>query len=183
MRVRKHTLLDNGTRADLGMATCFSVYRYLAQLLVEHMHPDQKNNGGINTSIHSAEGFQMPLGVWFFLRLFVPVGPIIIQYALYGLGVYAPAFPQLTYITLLFTLSLVTLTEYKDIQGIIYGSVAPALAATFLYTVALLVQNNPTAYNNTLLLGFAVWLMLVVYNVIRVLLNWRRERSKRGKTK
>lgn len=124
----------------------------------------------------------MPIGVWLFLRIFVPAGPIIIQYALFGLGIYNPPFPQPTYITLLFSLSLATLTEYKDVQGVIYGSVIPALAAVFLYTISLLVANDPVAYNNTLISGFFTWLALIIINTVRVLLQWQKERAKADKT-
>jgi hypothetical protein len=66
----------------------------------------------------------LPFTLWVFLRLLVPTGPILIQYLLYGLGLFSPSFAQPTYIVLLFALALVTLTEYEDVGGIIYGSVS-----------------------------------------------------------
>lgn len=114
------------------------------------------------------------LGIWLFLRLFVPVGPIVIQYSLYGLGAYQPDFLQVTYITIMFSLSLATLTEYSDTLGILYLAVVPAIAATFLYTAALLVSNNKDAYNRILLTGFVLWLLLIILNIARVMIDWRK---------
>lgn len=114
----------------------------------------------------------MTPSVWLFLRILVPTGPIIIQYGLSALDLYSPAFPQLTYIILLFSLSLVTLTEYEDLTGILYGAVVPALAATFLYTVAILKSDDPSACKNTQLVGFYLWTILVIFNVLRVFIDW-----------
>ena len=69
----------------------------------------------------------LPFTIWLFVRLLVPTGPIIIQYALKALGAYDPPFPQPTFVVLLFSLSLVTVTEYRDLRAIIYGSMIPAL--------------------------------------------------------
>lgn len=117
------------------------------------------------------------LGIWVFLRLFIPTGPILIQYGLKGLGAYEPPFPQVTYIVLMFSLSLVTLIEYKDLLAILYLAVAPALAATCLYTVVLLTSDKPVVSNNTLLAGFFLWLVLVMFNTARVIIEWRRKRG------
>mgnify|MGYP000871098887 CR=1 FL=1 len=122
----------------------------------------------------------MRLGLWFFLRLFIPTAPVLIQYSLSWLGIYKPEFPQITYITMLFSLSLTTVVEYKDIQSALYASIIPALTATFLYTVALLVKGNDEAYFNTLITGFYIWLLLMVFNVSRVILDWRRTRVSVG---
>ena len=120
----------------------------------------------------------MPLSVWFFFRLVVPISPIIIQYALFAFNLYSPKFPQTTYITMVFSLSLATLVEYQGISGIIYGSVVPAVVATFLYSVALTVENsNPNAYISLLTSGFFLWLVLLVINVIRVIMEWRKRKS------
>lgn len=111
----------------------------------------------------------MAPGLWIFLRLFIPMGPILIQYLLWVLGQYDPPFPQPTYIVLLFVLGLVTATEYQSLSAILYGSVAPALAATVLYTVYLMKINQPAEHERALLIGFALWLSLVFLNLARVL--------------
>jgi hypothetical protein len=121
---------------------------------------------------------KIELELWLFIRLLVPTGPIIIQYALYGLSLIpTPDFPQITYRILLFGLSLVTVSEYKGLRGILYGSIVPALVATVLYTAALISEkSNPIGYENTLLAGFILWLLLVIINSVRVVTQWIKSR-------
>ncbi len=101
------------------------------------------------------------------MRILVPAGPIIIQYAMKGLHLYEPPFPQPTYVTLLFSLALATLTEYKDIKAIIYGCVVPALCGSVLYTVYILKNDKPDEYRLALVTGFYLWLLLLTINIIR----------------
>src|SRR5262249_45760900 len=110
----------------------------------------------------------MPFSIWIFLRLAVPTGPIVIQYLLWTVGLYAPPFPQPTYLVLLFSLPLVTATEYQDVKGILWGYIAPAVGASVLYTAYVLTINEPTKHARALLFGFVMWLILVFINVIRV---------------
>lgn len=126
----------------------------------------------------ASDNDKVELELWLFVRFLVPTGPIIIQYGLYGLSLIPrPHFPQITYIILLFGLSLVTVSEYKGLRGILYGSIVPALIATVLYTAALISEkSNPTGYENTLLTGFALWLFLVIMNTFRVVMQWRKSR-------
>src|SRR6266852_3887403 len=91
-----------------------------------------------------------PLLVWIFLRLIVPIGPIIIQYSLKALGLYTPPFPQPTFVVLLFSLALVTITEYSDVRALLYGCVVPALGASVLYTVYVLKINSPQEHRSAL---------------------------------
>lgn len=114
----------------------------------------------------------MPLTTWFILRLFVPLAPVLIQLLLAYIGVFKPAFPQPTFILLLFTLSVVTITEYEEIRKIFALSVLPVLLATVLYVVHLLVPNDPVAQQKALLLGFYAWLVLGVIHSIRVISEW-----------
>lgn len=113
----------------------------------------------------------MPFGVWIFVRLLVPTGPILIQYLLSALGLYKPPFPQATYVVLLFSLSLVTLTEYQSLPLAIYGSVIPAISASVLYTAYILNIERPEYHYRTLLFGFYLWTFLVVVNVLRILID------------
>jgi hypothetical protein len=109
----------------------------------------------------------VPFSVWIFVRIIVPTGPILIQYALKYLHLYNPPFPQPTYVTLLFSLALATLTEYTDITAIIYGCVIPALCGCVLYTVYILESKNPDDYRLALIAGFYLWLLLLTINIIR----------------
>ena len=113
----------------------------------------------------------MRLGLWLFLRIIVPTGPILIQYGLHAFGAYDPVFPQITYVVLLFGISLVTLTEYTNIVAIIYLSVIPSGIAIFLYTAILFVPSGSPTHNNMLLFGFVLWITLLFINVLRVLLD------------
>jgi hypothetical protein len=109
----------------------------------------------------------VPFPVWIFVRIIVPTGPILIQYGMKFLKLYNPPFPQPTYVTLLFSLALATLTEYQDITAIIYSCVIPALCACVLYTVYILENNNPDEYRLALIAGFYLWLLLVTINIVR----------------
>lgn len=106
---------------------------------------------------------------WLFLRIFVPAAPVAIQYGLSALGAYAPPFPQPTYILLLFSLSLVTLTEWKDFRAVVSLCVAPALVGAILYTVHLTLVTNQTVQERTMYVGFALWAFLLIVNTFRVL--------------
>lgn len=123
----------------------------------------------------------MPFVLWLFFRLIVPTGPVLIQYSLYGLGVYTPEFPQPTFIVLLFALSLATVTEYQSISSVIYGTIIPAISATVLYTVYLANIADPQKHLKTLLVGFYFWLFLVAINIVRVAIDglkrWSEKRS------
>ena len=111
----------------------------------------------------------MEFGIWVILRLVIPTGPIIIQLLLGLAGMYAPEFIQPTYLVLVFSLALVTATEYKSFKGIFWGSVVPAIAATALYTGYLLTISDAAKHHDALLTGFFLWAMLVFINVLRVL--------------
>ena len=119
----------------------------------------------------------MPFNIWIFVRLLVPTGPILIQYLLFGLNLYTPPFPQPTYIVLLFSLALVTLTEYQAISAAIYGSVIPAIGASVLYTAYILKIDDPSQHYRTLVLGFYLWLLLITINVVRVVVDVTRRVS------
>lgn len=110
----------------------------------------------------------MPFSIWIFLRLAVPTGPIVIQYLLWTVDLYNPPFPQATYLVLAFSLALVTATEYQNLKGVLWGSIAPAVGATVLYTAYILTINDPTKHERALVFGFVMWLILVFFNVIRV---------------
>jgi hypothetical protein len=120
----------------------------------------------------------LPFSVWIFVRLVIPTGPILIQYALKGLRLFDPPFPQPTYVTLLFSLALATLTEYRDIRAIIYGCVVPALGGCVLYTVYILKYANPDEYRLALIVGFYLWLLLLLINILRTAIDgfkrWKR---------
>ncbi len=113
----------------------------------------------------------MPIAIWIYMRLLVPTGPILIQYALHGLGLYSPPFPQHTYTLLVFTLSLVTVTEYENTTWMLYASVTPAIGASILYTVYLLTIDKPDTHRLALLVGFYLWLILVAINLLRVIFD------------
>ena len=124
-----------------------------------------------NDSTRMVHVAAMPFAIWVFLRVLVPTGPIGIQYSLYALGVYDPPFPQPTYIVLLFALAMVTTTEYRRLDALLYGSVLPALAGCVLYTVYLFTADDPAQHLTTLLVGFYLWAFLLTVNVARVLLD------------
>lgn len=114
----------------------------------------------------------MPLTSWFILRLLVPVGPVLIQYFLGYFGLFAPPFPQPTYVLLLFTLSVVTISEYTQFAKIFALSVAPLLLATVLYILHLLYPSNAVVQQKALLIGFFAWLLLVGIHSVRVISEW-----------
>lgn len=118
---------------------------------------------------------------WLFLRMVVPAAPVAIQYGLSALGAYAPPFPQPTYILLLFSLSLVTLTELTDFRAIVSLCLAPALVGAILYTVHLILVTNQTVQERTMYVGFGLWLFLLIVNTLRVLsegvVQYKRARS------
>ncbi len=124
----------------------------------------------------------MPVSIWIYVRLIVPAGPILIQYVLYALDLFTPPFPQATFILLLFTLALVTATEYQSLASLIYGSIIPALAATILYTAYILTIDNPSAHQQTLLVGFYLWVLLFTINLLRVLLDIKSQREQNSET-
>jgi hypothetical protein len=124
----------------------------------------------------------MPLTSWLYLRLLVPTAPIIIQYGLSKLDLYQPAFPQLTYILLLFSLSAVTLTEYTDFKKVFYLSVLPSWVAIILYLCYLLRPEDQAAQYKILITGFYAWLSLLIVHLLRVLIErvtaWTHKPSK-----
>lgn len=124
------------------------------------------------------------LWIWFFLRLLLPTTPILIQYGLKYLNLYEPEFPQITYIILLFTLALVTITEHSDLSRIIWLSVVPTIVATFLLTAAFLsnVEGKEIAHTKTLTLGFYFWLLLLIISIGRIILDFRQSRTTTART-
>lgn len=142
-----------------------------------------RSSNGSATPSHAGTRSPLPFGVWLFVRLIVPTGPVLIQYGLKGLGLYQPPFPQPTYIVLLFSLALVTLTEYHGISAIIYGCVIPALGASVLYTAYILKIDAPDANRPALIVGFYLWLILLSINIVRttvITLSQYFERKQRG---
>ena len=120
----------------------------------------------------------MQLGIWIFLRVLVPTFPILIQYGLWAFGLYDPEFPQITYTVMAFALLLVTVTEYNSLEQIIYFSILPSIVTSLLYLTALFVQHDQSrqyAYNNVLIAGFCLWLFFIVFNVVRVFIDWRHK--------
>ena len=116
--------------------------------------------------------------IWIFLRLIIPTGPIILQYSLFGLGATKePEFPQITYIILLFGLSLATVTELDDLKNIIYLSFLPSILATFLLTVVYLKQDEQEVITQTLFVGFIVWVALVIINTVRIIQQFKTSRT------
>ncbi len=121
--------------------------------------------------VPSTQPASLPFSVWIFVRLIIPTGPILIQYGLKALHLYDPPFPQPTYVVLLFSLALATLTEYRDIQAIIYGCVVPALSGCVLYTVYIIKYDNPNQYRSALVAGFYLWLILLLINIVRTCID------------
>jgi len=109
-----------------------------------------------------------PFAIWIFLRLIVPTTPILIQYAMHFLTSYPVKFPQLTYITMLFSLSLATLTEYSELKAIIWGCILPSVGAAMLYTLAISNEANAAILARIELVGFGAWVFLMLLNLLRV---------------
>ena len=110
----------------------------------------------------------MPFVLWIFFRLIVPTAPILIQYSLHWLTGYVVKFPQPAYLTLLFSLPLATLTEYRQLKALIYGCVVPALVACMLYTAHVLEEVDASSIHRIELTAFSIWVILLTMNVIRV---------------
>jgi len=127
--------------------------------------PQQAANATVPAT--QAKSPPLPFAVWLFVRLIVPTGPILIQYGLKFLGLYDPPFPQPTYVTLLFSLSLATVTEYRDVRAIIYGCMVPAIGACVLYTVYVMKIDAPAQNRPALLAGFYLWIILLLINFVR----------------
>ncbi len=113
----------------------------------------------------------LPLDIWFIMRILVPLGPLLIENALGFLGAYTPIFPQPTFIMMIFTLAMVTTTEYRNLRLIIFLSIAPAITGTFLYTVYLIVED-PMVKQRTLMAGFYIWIFLVAVHFVRVAIEF-----------
>jgi hypothetical protein len=106
--------------------------------------------------------------IWIFLRIIIPTLPLLVQYSLHWLGNYRnPDFPQPAYITMIFSLSLSTLTEYRSLKHIIYGCIVPAGIGCIFYISLLGHEKDALAYKPEIA-GFWLWSGLLIVNVIRV---------------
>lgn len=60
----------------------------------------------------------------------------------------------------------------------IYACIIPTIAATYLYTLAIVQKDN----NLVLLVGFILWLGLVIMNIIRVIIEWKKSKQRSKNT-